>query len=162
MKLVGPDGRKLADDEEAAIEAALPSMLASEPNRDVVRVVTPARPGRRFRRVDLDAYVEHLLGALDGRTLAGLHVVVDCANGAASELAPRALLAAGARVDVLHAAPDGRNINDGVRLDVPARSCRPRCARAGADLGLALDGDADRVRRGRRAAASSSTATRSW
>ena len=70
--------------------------------------------------------------------------MVDCANGAASELGPRALLAAGARVDVLHAEPDGRNINAGCGSTHPEQLQAAVRAR-GADLGLALDGDADRV-----------------
>ena len=76
--------------------------------------------------------------------LTGLHIVVDCANGAASELAPRALLAAGARVDVINAQPDGRNINADCGSTYPQLLQRAVPAN-GADLGLALDGDADRV-----------------
>ena len=112
VKLVGPDGRKLADDQEAAIEAAIREMPKAQ--RVPRYAPAPAPPG-----VDLDAYVAHLLGALDGRTLAGLHIVVDCANGAASELAPRAFREAGARVDVMHAEPDGRNINAGCGSTYP-------------------------------------------
>jgi phosphoglucosamine mutase len=94
--------------------------------------------------VDLDAYVVHLLSALDGRSLDGLRVVIDCANGAAFDLGPRALRAAGAVVEVLHAAPDGRNINDGCGSTDPSALQRV-VVDHGAQLGLALDGDADRV-----------------
>jgi phosphoglucosamine mutase len=92
----------------------------------------------------LDAYLDHLVGALEGRSLGGLRVVVDCAHGAAYELGPRALRAAGASVEVLHAAPNGRNINDGCGSTDPEPLRRAVLA-SGADLGLALDGDADRV-----------------
>jgi phosphoglucosamine mutase len=149
VKLVGPDGRKLAADIETAIEAAItdepsfPSkpvgISAAEPP-----VSTAVRSGKTVQKNELDEYVAHLLSALDGRTLAGLHIVVDCANGAASELAPRAFLAAGARVDVLHAAPDGRNINEACGSTYP-QELQAAVRSAGADLGLALDGDADRV-----------------
>jgi phosphoglucosamine mutase len=137
VKIVGGDGRKLADELERAIEQELESMPAAEPGSSPAGGA-PAPP------VDLDPYVAHLLGALDGRTLDGLHIVIDCANGAASELAPRAFRAAGARVDVINAEPDGRNINAGCGSTYPEplrRSVRDH----GANLGLALDGDADRV-----------------
>ena len=137
VKLVGPDGRKLADDQEAAIEAAIREMPKAQ--RVPRYAPAPAPLG-----VDLDAYIAHLLGALDGRTLAGLHIVVDCANGAASELAPRAFREAGARVDVMHAEPDGRNINAGCGSTYP-ESLQAAVRARGAHLGLALDGDADRV-----------------
>ena len=84
------------------------------------------------------------MGALDGRSLDGLRVVIDCAHGAAYEIGPRALRAAGAEVEVLHAAPDGRNINDGCGSTDPS-SLQRAVVDHGADLGLALDGDADRV-----------------
>src|SRR5690242_5809810 len=94
VKLVGPDGRKLADDVEARIEAELRTSLdeLASPDR------TSAGTGTQVPPSDLDAYIDHLLGALDGRTLLGVHIMLDCANGAASELAPRALVEAGARV----------------------------------------------------------------
>src|SRR5205823_2168950 len=94
--------------------------------------------------VQLDSYLEHLLGALDGRSLRGLRIVIDCANGAAFEMGPRALRGAGADVVVLHATPDGRNINDGCGSTDPSELQRV-VVEHGADLGLALDGDADRV-----------------
>jgi phosphoglucosamine mutase len=89
------------------------------------------------------AYVEHLAGALDGRDLRGLHVVLDVANGAAHELAPQAFRALGAIVGVLHDAPDGTNINEACGSTAPASLQEAvRVRRAG--LGIAFDGDADR------------------
>jgi phosphoglucosamine mutase len=148
VKIVGPDGRKLADDVERAIEHEL-NHLASEPVSQHQTTAGSAPPVRAGDGVgvgagDLDAYVAHLLGALEGRTLDGLHVVVDCANGAASELAPLAFRAADARVDVINAEPDGRNINAGCGSTYPEGLQRAVLER-GAALGLALDGDADRV-----------------
>jgi phosphoglucosamine mutase len=137
VKIVGGDGRKLADELERAIEQAIEPMLAAASG-------SPSDADAPPQLVDLDPYVAHLLGALDGRTLDGLHIVIDCANGAASELAPRAFRAAGARVDVINAEPDGRNINAGCGSTYPEplqRAVRDH----GANLGLALDGDADRV-----------------
>ncbi len=137
VKIVTADGRKLPDDVEAAIEAEMLSIVTLPSASSSV-----ARPP--VARADLDAYVGHLLGALDGRSLDGLHVVLDCANGAASELGPRAFAAAGARVEVINAEPDGRNINADCGSTYP--DGLQRVVRdAGADVGLALDGDADRV-----------------
>jgi phosphoglucosamine mutase len=142
VKLVGADGRKLGDEAEAAIEAELLSIIAHpipEPALEAGSTTPPVTPVR-----DLETYLEHLLSALDGRSLRGLRVVIDCANGAAFEMGPRALRAAGADVEVLHAAPDGRNINDGCGSTDPSELQRA-VVEHGADLGLALDGDADRV-----------------
>jgi phosphoglucosamine mutase len=137
VKVVAADGRKLPDDVEEAIEA---EML------DIVTL--PAASASALRETvttaDLDGYVAHLLGALDDRSLDGLHIVLDCANGAASEVGPRALIEAGARVKVINAQPDGRNINAGCGSTHPEGLQRAVCE-SGADLGLALDGDADRV-----------------
>jgi len=140
VKLVGADGRKLADEAEAKIEAELRSLLL-QPASQVRSTGDFATP---VGDLDLDAYLAHLLGALDGRSLSGLRVVIDCANGAAYELGPRALRAAGAEVEVLHAAPDGRNINDGCGSTDPSALQRAVVDHR-AHLGLALDGDADRV-----------------
>src|SRR5438045_7859760 len=92
---------------------------------------------------DRDQYREHLTGALDGRRLDGLHVVLDVANGAAFETAPQAFRALGATVDVLHDAPDGTNINEGCGSTHPDE-LRAAVRARGAALGLAFDGDADR------------------
>ena len=89
-------------------------------------------------------YLAHLVRALDGRDLSGLRIVVDCANGAASAMAPRLFTAAGADVVAIHNTPNGRNINDrcgATHLDSLAAAVVVERG----DLGLALDGDADRL-----------------
>jgi phosphoglucosamine mutase len=138
VKLIGADGRKLGDEAEAEIEAELQALIAqpASESRAPDDSATPV--------ANLDPYLEHLLGALDGRSLRGLRVVIDCANGAAFDMGPRALRGAGAEVEVLHASPDGRNINDGCGSTDPSELQRA-VVEHGADLGLALDGDADRV-----------------
>jgi phosphoglucosamine mutase len=93
---------------------------------------------------DSPAYRDHVLGALEGRDLAGLRVVVDAANGAASGLAGRIFRAAGADVVVIHDQPDGRNINAGCGATDTA-SLAAEVVAERADLGIALDGDADRL-----------------
>ena len=85
-----------------------------------------------------------LAASLEGRRLDGLHVVIDCANGAASRVAPEVLAALGARVEVLHADPDGTNINADCGSTHPA-DLQAAVVAAGASAGLAFDGDADRV-----------------
>jgi phosphoglucosamine mutase len=138
VKVVGADGRKLPDETETEIERALAAQHggAHTYRGDDLDFTADAARG--------DAYVRHLLGALEGRSLAGCSLVLDCANGAAFELAPRTFERAGARVHVINAAPDGRNINAGCGSTHP-ESLRRAVRERGADLGLALDGDADRV-----------------
>jgi phosphoglucosamine mutase len=136
VKIVAADGRKLPDEVEERIEA---EML-----EHVDDAIAPAQETADSGRAALDAYVAHLLGVLDDRSLDGLHVVLDCANGAASDLGPRALTEAGARVRVINAQPDGRNINAGCGSTHP-EGLQRAVRESGADLGLALDGDADRV-----------------
>jgi phosphoglucosamine mutase len=135
VKLFAPGGHKIPDAWQDAIERDL-----AEP--------APALPAGRGWADDLpDApseYVAHLTGALDDRRLDGLAVVVDCANGAASGTAPAALRALGAAVTVIAAEPDGTNINDGCGSTYPQR-LQAAVRQHGADAGLALDGDADRV-----------------
>jgi phosphoglucosamine mutase len=134
IKFFARGGHKLDD----AIEDAIESRLREDWQRP-----TGAAVGR-VRRDDEAGheYVAHLLGALPHR-LDGLHVVVDCAHGAASDVAPELLRRAGARVDVIGGEPDGLNINEGcgsTHLDLLRRTV----PELGADLGVALDGDADR------------------
>ncbi|MFT3852427.1 MAG: hypothetical protein QM733_06795 [Ilumatobacteraceae bacterium] len=91
-----------------------------------------------------DEYVDWLVSLFPGGCLAGLDVVLDCANGAMSEVAPRAVERLGAQVEVINAAPDGRNINADCGATSPGDLAGAVLVR-GADLGLAFDGDGDRV-----------------
>ena len=134
LKVLGPGGTKLDQVTEAVLAATLeaagpaPEVLA----RDVA--------------VDAGAELAYLgaLRALVPGDFSGLHVVLDCANGAASHVAPALLGATGARVSVIHDAPNGRNINDRCgSTDVGDLVGAVR--ELGADLGLAFDGDADRL-----------------
>ncbi len=92
----------------------------------------------------LDAYEHSLSAAIDGRTLDGLHLVVDGANGASASLAPAALQRLGAQVTALFCEPDGRNINDGCGSVNPG-ALGAAVLDIGADLGVAFDGDGDRL-----------------
>ena len=135
IKLFAAGGQKLPDDIEREIEAEI--------DRGPSRRPTGALIGR-LRTADdaVERYGAHLLGAVPTR-LDGLHLVVDCAHGAASFVAPEIYRGAGARVTVIAAEPDGLNINDGVgstHLGGLIEAVRS----AGADLGIAHDGDADR------------------
>jgi phosphoglucosamine mutase len=134
IKFFARGGHKLADELEDAIEARMGESWA----RPVGAAV-----GRITRRHDLqDSYAEHLLATLPHR-LDGLKVVVDCAHGAASEVAPEVLRRAGAEVVAIGCDPDGLNINDGygsTHLSQLQAGVRDH----GADVGIAFDGDADR------------------
>jgi len=167
IKFFGPDGFKLSDELEAAIEQRFLSIDAGE-----------VLDGRKSPALDASghgrAYVEHLLSAARDsgeslrpelaevtdwgahgprgvelptpiqRPLDGLRVVVDCANGAASEVAPGVFRELGAEVTAIFASPNGRNINDGcgaLHPDVVARATKE----LGAHVGVTFDGDADRV-----------------
>ena len=144
IKLFAPGGCKLADDVEEVLEARLTQVLgggalagSSLPTAGAVGRLSTDATG-------LEEYVDHLVGSLEGRRLDHLRVVLDCANGAAFEAAPRALAALGAEVEVIGHRPDGTNINDGCGSTFPMALQRAVVS-AGADVGLALDGDADRV-----------------
>ncbi len=102
IKLFGPGGTKLSDESESRIEGALSELSA--PDREPGHVHEPDGSAAA-------AYVAHVGSVLDGRRLDGMHVVVDAANGAASEVAAAALEQTGARIDVIHHLPDGYNIN---------------------------------------------------
>lgn len=142
IKFLDRGGIKLTDDIERRLESELASILSGgHGNRP-----TGAALGRGSAEeaAAVAAYEAHLLASLEGRTLRGLSVVLDCAHGAASDIAPRVFEAAGAEVTVLHAEPDGVNINDGAGSTHPER-VQALVVELGADLGLAFDGDADRV-----------------
>lgn len=136
IKIFAAGGHKLGDDAEAAIEAALSGGVQQ-------KLPTGAGIGR-VRRVDDAAalYIKHLDTALS-QSLTGLAVVVDCANGAASEVGPIAYRAAGATVIAISADPDGLNINEGCG-STHLENLQKAVVEHGADLGLAHDGDADR------------------
>jgi len=137
IKFFGPDGYKLSDADEAAIEA-----LAGAH----VELAAPMEIGRAKRIDDgLGRYVEYAKTTLPrGARLEGLKVVIDCANGAAYKAAPEVLWELGAEVIPLGVAPDGLNINKGVGSTHP-RAAAETVVAHGADVGICLDGDADRV-----------------
>lgn len=137
IKFFGPDGFKLSDEAEAAIEAILETEIDLAP---------PLSIGRA-RHIDdgLGRYVEYAKTTLPrGVSLAGLKVVVDCAHGAAYKAAPEVLWELGAEVVPLGVAPDGFNINREVGSTHP-RAAAETVVAHGAHVGLCLDGDADRV-----------------
>jgi phosphoglucosamine mutase len=134
IKFFAYGGTKLPDDVEDRIEAALAAPELLPTGADVGRI-------RRFADAE-DRYVLHLLGTLDVR-LDGLHVVIDCANGAAAGISPQVFTDAGARVTVIGNDPDGVNINDGIG-STHLGPLREKVLEVGADLGIAHDGDADR------------------
>jgi phosphoglucosamine mutase len=142
VKLFAAGGVKLADAVEDTIEDELDKILAATGG--------PVPPsghgvGRLWSEPEVrDAYAAHLVGLLGAGALDGMHVVVDCANGAAAQVAGPVLARLGARVEVIGAEPDGTNINDGVGSTHPERLAAAVVAN-GADVGLALDGDADRM-----------------
>jgi len=137
IKLFGPDGFKLSDEDELAIEAMLGTEipLANAPDIGRARRIDDAR-GR---------YIHAVKASLpENVRLDGLKIVVDCANGAAYQVAPSAIWELGAEVQTLGVNPNGKNINDkcgSTHLDL----VRETVVAAGADIGIALDGDADRL-----------------
>jgi len=137
IKLFGPDGFKLSDADEEAIERAMDGEIELARDKDVGRA----------RRID-DArgrYIHAIKQSLpDDIRFDSLKVVVDCANGAAYEVAPTAIWELGAKVISVGVSPDGLNINDGVG-STALDAIRARVVEEGADIGIALDGDADRV-----------------
>jgi phosphoglucosamine mutase len=138
IKLFAAGGNKLPDDVELAIEAAIEAGGAGW------RRPTGAAIGRVHDLLDgAEHYVRHLVESAP-HPLDGLKVVVDCANGAASEVAPEAYRQAGAEVIAIHAEPDGLNINQDCG-STHLESLRAAVLEHGADLGIAHDGDADRV-----------------
>ena len=137
IKLFGPDGFKLSDADEAAIEAMLEQdlPLAASPQIGRARRIDDAR-GR---------YIHAVKASLpDDIRLDGMKIVVDCANGAAYQVAPSAIWELGAEVVAVGVSPNGTNINDkcgSTHLDLVTESV----VASGADIGIALDGDADRL-----------------
>ena len=142
IKFFAPGGRKLSDEVEDRLEAELQRLLDGEGPGRLPR--TGADVGRVSARDGRPAYVRALAETLVGRRLDGLSVVVDCANGAASAVAPEVLASLGVDVIAINDRPDGTNINDRAGSNHPEGLAAEVVAR-GADVGLAFDGDADRV-----------------
>ncbi len=137
IKFFGPDGFKLSDEAEAEIE------------RLVAGVIEPAQPRNigRAKRIDdgLGRYVEYAKTTFPARgKLTDLKIVIDCANGAAYKAAPQVLWELGAEVIPVGVAPNGFNINEDCG-STHTRTAAEAVVAHGADLGISLDGDADRV-----------------
>jgi phosphoglucosamine mutase len=139
IKLFGPDGYKLSDEVEEAIEVHVANGLRRN-------LATPANLGRAKRLHDVHGrYTEFVkLTFPKGLTLQGMRIVLDCANGAGYRVAPEVLWELGAEVIPLGVSPDGLNINQDCGSTFPEPMCRA-VQEYRADFGIALDGDADRV-----------------
>jgi phosphoglucosamine mutase len=148
IKFFAAGGRKLPDAVEAELESQLDEILAAASARDA------SKADAGGLSVDDEFSLAHdgalgpwsasLAASIGDRRLEGLRVVIDCANGSSSDVAPSLLRALGAEVDVLHASPNGRNINDACGSTHPG-DLQQRVIEIGADVGLAFDGDADRL-----------------
>ena len=136
IKLFAPGGAKLSDLTQSRIQQELDRHGAVAAASAPAAIIDCRAELARYRRAVIDS--------LEGRDLRGLRLVVDCANGSNSEIAPAVLAALGAHVDVIHDAPDGRNINDHCGSTHPDDLQRAVIEHK-ADVGLAFDGDADRV-----------------
>ena len=137
IKFFSAKGEKLDDATELAIEAALDESFRTVPSEQL---------GRALRTRDtIGRYVEACKNSVPkGFNLGGMRIVVDCANGATYQLAPLVLRELGARVDAIGVEPNGLNINEGVGSTHPDKLAA-RVRETGADLGIAFDGDGDRV-----------------
>ncbi len=138
IKLFGPDGFKLPDATELAIEEEIFRQLDAK--------VTPTAAGHapEVNEADRAEYTRFLLAAVPGLSLDNMTLVIDCANGAASSVAPQLFANLGGKVIVTHASPDGRNINQGcgaLHADVVAAEV----VKHKASMGITFDGDADRA-----------------
>src|SRR4051812_26557475 len=137
IKLFGPDGYKLSDADELAIEALIDGDVPLAASADIGRARRVEDAKGRYIHFAKSTFPEHL-------RLDGLRIVIDCANGAAYQVAPSALWELGAEVVAIGVTPNGKNINDGVGSTAPDTLCETVVA-SGAQIGIALDGDADRL-----------------
>ena len=137
IKLFGPDGFKLSDEDETAIEALLEQPPRLVPAEEIGRSKKIEDARGRYIHAAKQTFPAHL-------SLDGLKVVIDCANGAAYQVAPSALWELGADVEAIGVAPNGTNINDACG-STDTEALRAKVIETGADIGLALDGDADRL-----------------
>jgi phosphoglucosamine mutase len=137
IKLFGPDGYKLSDADELAIEALIGKKPKLAASADIGRARRIEDARGRYIHFVKSTFPEHL-------RLDGLKIVVDCANGAAYQVAPSALWELGAEIVAIGVSPNGTNINDECGSTAPA-ALQAKVIETGADLGIALDGDADRL-----------------
>jgi phosphoglucosamine mutase len=137
IKLFGPDGYKLSDDDEMAIEALLEEEIPLAEPRAIGRARRIDDAQGRYIHFAKATFPEHL-------RLDGLKIVIDCAHGAAYKVAPAALWELGAEVIAIGVAPDGFNVNEKVGSTHP-KALQLKVLESGADIGIALDGDADRL-----------------
>jgi phosphoglucosamine mutase len=138
IKLFGPDGKKLPDQTELAIEEVIFKHALATTAPDVGTL-----PAVEDQAHYGEEYVASLLMAVPGLNLGGRKIVVDCANGAAAAVAPKLFAALGEDVTLLNVAPNGRNINDHCGALHP-KTVAAEAAQRGAQIGITFDGDADR------------------
>lgn len=137
IKLFGPDGYKLSDADELAIEALIDGDIALSPSAEIGRARRVEDARGRYIHFAKSTFPSEL-------RLDGMRIVVDCANGAAYQVAPSALWELGADVVAIGVEPNGKNINSGVGSTAPDL-LRETVVASGAAIGIALDGDADRL-----------------
>jgi phosphoglucosamine mutase len=140
IKLFGPDGFKLPDSTELAIESEIFRQLEAPTTHDPL--LTTHCPS--VNAADLAEYVRFLLAAVPGLSLDNHRIVLDCANGAASAVAPHVFAALGGTAFITHASPNGRNINAGCGALHP-EVVALEVVKHKASIGITFDGDADRV-----------------
>ncbi len=145
IKLFGPDGMKLADEIEHAIEAEIFEHIDQlvDHRHDEGSLMAGILPGDPNLRADYEDWLAQILAPAES---SNLRVLIDCANGAASAVAPELFARLGIPTETLHTVPTGRNINDGCGALHPERVADEVRRRSGYfDLGITLDGDADRA-----------------
>jgi phosphoglucosamine mutase len=136
LKFFGEGGMKLTDEEELRIQNTYESLVQSE-------TVEVTNGGAGEVALDLDAYCAHICASIT-EVATEIKLVVDCANGAMSEVAPRVFKKLGISPSFIHYSPDGKNINEACGAAHP-ESLMKEVLRSNADLGIAFDGDGDRV-----------------
>lgn len=136
IKIFAPTGKKMSSKTEKAIELAVAGGGARE--------IPPAETDRCRTDIFCQSYLQHLESHSEGLSLKGTKIVVDCANGAASWLAPKLFRSLGADVEAINVSPDGRNINLNCG-SLHLEGLSERVVKTSADIGVAFDGDADRA-----------------
>src|SRR6476646_642520 len=139
IKVFGPDGYKLPDEVELEIETEIFALLQEDAAQNHDGQANPSLPGDQALRADYLNWLARTIACAER-----LHIVVDCANGAASTVAPEIFKRSGAHTEFTHRTPDGRNINENCGALHPEIVAREVLART-ADLGICFDGDADRA-----------------